>query len=79
MRTVLAPREPGFWQAHEQQPASGFGISPGDPLRPDSEAIPNFIEECLRFESPIKGSFRLALRDVEIAGVAVPAGSILMT
>jgi cytochrome P450 len=49
-----------------------------DEFRAQPEAIPNFTEECLRFESPIKGSFRLALRDIQIAGVDVPAGSILM-
>jgi cytochrome P450 len=48
-------------------------------LRAQPEAIANFTEECLRFESPIKGSFRLALRDIQIAGVDVPTGSILMT
>ncbi len=50
-----------------------------DELRARPEAIPNFAEECLRLESPIKGSFRLALQDIQIAGVDVPAGSILMT
>ena len=49
-----------------------------DALRRDPEAIPNFIEECLRCEGPIKGSFRLALRDVTLAGVEIPEGSILM-
>jgi cytochrome P450 len=49
-----------------------------DELRADPEAIPNFIEECLRLESPIKGPFRLALRDTKLAGVEIPAGSILM-
>jgi cytochrome P450 len=49
-----------------------------DELRADPEAIPNFVEECLRFESPIKGSFRLALRDTRIAGVDVPTGSMVM-
>jgi len=47
-------------------------------LRRDPEAIPNFVEECLRLEGPIKGSFRLALRDATLAGVAIPAGSIVM-
>ncbi|MEW6272192.1 MAG: cytochrome P450 [Thermodesulfobacteriota bacterium] len=47
-------------------------------LRGDPGAIPNFVEECLRLEGPIKGSFRLALCDTSIAGVRVPAGSILM-
>jgi cytochrome P450 len=47
-------------------------------LRRDPEAIPSFVEECLRLESPIKGSFRLALHDVTVAGVHIPAGSIVM-
>jgi cytochrome P450 len=49
-----------------------------DELRADPGAIPNFIEECLRFESPIKGPFRLALRDTRLAGVDIPAGAIVM-
>jgi len=49
-----------------------------DELRANPEAIRNFIEECLRLESPIKGPFRLALRDTKLAGVDIPAGSILM-
>ena len=49
-----------------------------DELRADRDAIPNFIEECLRFESPLKGSFRLALRDTRVAGVEIPAGSMVM-
>jgi cytochrome P450 len=47
-------------------------------LRSDPGAIPNFVEECLRLESPIKGSFRLALRDTKLAGVDIPAGSMVM-
>jgi cytochrome P450 len=49
-----------------------------DELRSDPEEIRNFTEECLRFESPIKGPFRLALRDTRLAGVEIPTGSILM-
>jgi cytochrome P450 len=49
-----------------------------DALRTDPEGIRNFIEECLRFESPIKGPFRLALRDTKLAGVDIPMGSILL-
>jgi cytochrome P450 len=49
-----------------------------DALRSEPAAIPYFIEECLRLESPIKGAFRLALRDTRLAGVDVPAGSIVM-
>ena len=47
-------------------------------LRSEPGLIPNFVEECLRLESPIKGSFRLALHDTTISGVDVPAGSITM-
>jgi cytochrome P450 len=47
-------------------------------LRRDPGGIPNFVEECLRLEGPIKGSFRLALDDTRVADVDVPAGSILM-
>lgn len=47
-------------------------------LRSDPTAIPNFVEECLRLESPIKGSFRLALRDTTLAGVHIPAGAVTM-
>jgi cytochrome P450 len=47
-------------------------------LRDSPERIPNFVEECLRLESPIKGSFRLALDDTKLGGVEIPAGSIVM-
>jgi cytochrome P450 len=47
-------------------------------LRGDPGAIPNFVEECLRLEGPIKGSFRLALHDTTLAGVEIPAGSMVM-
>ena len=47
-------------------------------LRREPAGIANFVEECLRLEGPIKGSFRLALTDARIGGVDVPAGAILM-
>lgn len=47
-------------------------------LRDDRSLIPNFIEEVLRFENPVKGDFRLAKVDTEIGGVHVPAGTTLM-
>jgi cytochrome P450 len=46
-----------------------------DDLRGDPGLIPNFVEECLRLEGPIKTSWRLVLNDTKIAGVDVPAGS----
>jgi cytochrome P450 len=44
-------------------------------IRGDREVIPNFIEECLRIESPVKCDFRLALRDTKIGDVEVPVGT----
>jgi cytochrome P450 len=47
-------------------------------LREDRDQIPNFVEECLRMESPVKGDFRLARRATTVGGVDIPAGSTLM-
>ncbi len=46
-------------------------------LREDRSLIPNFVEECLRIEGPVKGDFRLAKRPASIGGVDVPAGTFL--
>ncbi|MBC2668189.1 cytochrome P450 [Novosphingobium piscinae] len=46
-------------------------------LRADRSLIPNFIEECMRTEGPVKGDFRLAKRPTTVAGVEIPAGSFL--
>ncbi len=47
-------------------------------LRDDRELIPNFIEESLRTESPIKGDFRLSRVPTTVGGVDIPAGTTLM-
>jgi cytochrome P450 family 150 subfamily A5 len=47
-------------------------------LREQPELIPNFVEETLRIEAPVKGDFRLARRPTNVAGVDIPAGSTLM-
>ena len=47
-------------------------------LRAEPHRIPNFIEETLRIESPVKGDFRMSRVTTEVAGVDVPAGAILM-
>jgi cytochrome P450 len=47
-------------------------------LRSDRTRIPNFVEETLRMESPIKGDFRLARVPTTVGGVDVPAGTTLM-
>jgi len=47
-------------------------------LRDQRDRIPNFIEETLRIESPIKSHFRLTRVSTNIAGVDVPAGTTVM-
>jgi cytochrome P450 len=47
-------------------------------LRAQRDLIPGFIEEILRFESPIKGDFRLTRVPVTVGGVDLPAGTTLM-
>jgi cytochrome P450 len=47
-------------------------------LREGRDRIPNFIEEVLRIESPIKGDFRLARTTTVVGGVDIPAGTTLM-
>jgi cytochrome P450 len=44
----------------------------------DHSLIPNLVEEALRLESPVQMLPRVAKVDVEVGGVAIPAGSILM-
>jgi cytochrome P450 len=44
----------------------------------DRSLIANLVEEALRYESPVQMLPRVAKVDVEVGGVAVPAGSILM-
>jgi cytochrome P450 len=46
-------------------------------LRADPDRIPQFIEEVLRMETPVKTLSRLAVEPTEVGGVAVPAGSVL--
>jgi cytochrome P450 len=47
-------------------------------LRERRELIPDFIEETLRIESPVKGDFRLARRTTSVGGVEIPAGATVM-
>jgi cytochrome P450 len=43
----------------------------------DSSLIPGFIEESLRFHTPVPHMFRTAKEDVSIRGVDIPKGSVL--
>jgi cytochrome P450 len=49
-----------------------------DELREHRDRIPDFVEEALRIESPVKADFRLARRSTAIAGVDVAAGTPVM-
>ena len=47
-------------------------------LRSERERIPNFIEETLRVESPVKGDFRLSRVPTTVGTVGLPAGTTVM-
>ena len=47
-------------------------------LRDRRDQVPNFVEETLRIESPVKGDFRLARVPTTVGGVDIPAGTTLM-
>jgi cytochrome P450 len=47
-------------------------------LRGNRDRIPNFVEEMLRLESPIKSDFRLARVATTLGGVEVTAGMTVM-
>ncbi|MGI8336937.1 cytochrome P450 [Actinomadura scrupuli] len=47
-------------------------------LREDNSKIPNFLEECLRTESPVKSHFRLVRKNTELGDVSLPAGGMVM-
>ncbi len=47
-------------------------------LRRDRKLVPNFVEEALRIESPVKGDFRLSRVPTSVGGVHLPAGTTVM-
>jgi len=49
-----------------------------DELRADRGRIPDFLEEVLRVESPVKTDFRLARRSTSIGRVDIAAGTPVM-
>jgi cytochrome P450 len=44
-------------------------------LRERPQLIESMVEESLRYDSPIQGTFRTTTRDVEVAGETIPADS----
>jgi len=47
-------------------------------LRGNRDLLPNFIEECLRLETPLQCSFRLSRVPAKIGDVEIPAGTTVM-
>ncbi len=47
-------------------------------LRARPELLKAFVDESLRFESPVQGLMRRATRDVEVAGVTIPRNALVM-
>jgi cytochrome P450 len=49
-----------------------------DQLRQDPTRIPAFVEETLRYDGEVKGTFRLARTFTTVGGAAIDAGSTVM-
>jgi len=49
-----------------------------DRLRAQKQLVPEFVEEMLRLESPIKAYFRMARRTTMLGGIRIPAGTSVM-
>jgi cytochrome P450 len=47
-------------------------------LRADPTRIDNFIEEMLRYESPIQTAWRRVMRDVNVGGTDIPKGAMVI-
>jgi cytochrome P450 len=47
-------------------------------LRADPELMPGFVEEALRFLTPVNNMFRRVKQDTELGGVALKAGDMMM-
>ena len=47
-------------------------------LRNNPDLIKNFVEETLRFESPVQGIMRRVTKETELSGTKLPAGSTLI-
>jgi cytochrome P450 len=47
-------------------------------LRVEPGFIPGFVEEVLRYDAPVHGVPRVATADVDIAGVTIPRGALVL-
>lgn len=48
-------------------------------LRDDPELLTNAAEEIIRWTSPVRSFFRWAQEDVELSGVTIPKGDVVLT
>ncbi len=44
----------------------------------DARAIPNMVEEALRYDSPVQFLFRLTTQETEVGGQTIPAGNVVV-
>lgn len=49
-----------------------------DRLRSQPELVPNFVEEMLRLEGPVKATFRMSRVPTSIGGEEIPSGTTVM-
>jgi cytochrome P450 len=47
-------------------------------LQDDPSLLPHAVEELLRYDGPVQRTGRMAMKDVEIGGVPIPAGSLVL-
>jgi cytochrome P450 len=47
-------------------------------VKADLSLVPNMVEEFMRLATPSTGMWRVAKQDVELGGVTIPAGSMVM-
>lgn len=47
-------------------------------VRADPALAPNWVEETMRYDAPVQTSFRSTTQEVEIGGVKIPAGAMVI-
>lgn len=47
-------------------------------LRSEPDRVPDAVEEMLRYDSPVQGLARFVVRDVDLAGVRLSAGEVVL-
>jgi cytochrome P450 len=47
-------------------------------VQADSSLLPRFVDEALRYEPPVHGALRMTTEEVELGGVHLPAGELVL-